>query len=179
MISFVKKANNKGRAVSQRDAINKALNSVMKEDGSFDFDRMLREYSQEFSIVVHLVCYQITKNDYYVSPTEVYVRPSSKYESLFLQLEEPIFQAVKRAVIDEEPIRPITYSVESFYLSRAVYSDLPDRLKDKAVSAAKLAHGDDYDIKALKEDRVKLKTILGEGPRSVYFFDINTFKFTR
>lgn len=153
MISFVKKANNKGWAVPQRDAINKALNSIMKDDGSFDFDRMIREYPQEFSIVVQLVCYQITKNDYYVSPTEVYVRPSSKYENLFVQLEEPLFQAVKRAVIDEKPIRPISYSVESFYLSRAVYSDLPDRLKDKAVSAAKFVHGVDYDIKSLKEDK--------------------------
>lgn len=43
-IGFVKKANNRGDAIRQRDSFNEVMTSAMKEDGSFDIDWILRNH---------------------------------------------------------------------------------------------------------------------------------------
>ena len=179
MTSYVRKANNAYKAVPQRDAINEVLNLEMKDDASIDFDDMLRNHPEEFKIIVNLVCYQITGNSFYISPTEVYVRVAKKFETLFAQLEEPIFLAIKNAVHSGENYRALHYfNVRSFFLSRALLSDVPEAKREKVLLAAKIAHGDDYDTRPLEANEAHLNTILERtGYHSVYFFKITTFEF--
>lgn len=181
MTQFVKKANNKDKAVPQRDAFNMALDSVIRDDGSFDLDMLLNENPDAFKLLLHLIDYQITGNAYYISPTEVYVLPAKKYEGLFEDLEWPAFEAINRAVASEEHCPGLMYfRVRQYFLRRAVITDLPDRLKCKVATAAKEAHGEDFDTTALESGTTKLYDILeGGGVHSFVFFDIETFEFQK
>ena len=176
MIAYVKKANNSKNAVPQRDALNEALNQALKEDGTFDFYYMLRNYTPEFDILLELVRYMIEKKNYYLSPSKVYVLPVKKYEHLFEQFEAPIFQAIKKALADDADI-VWWFGIQEFFLKRAVLSDLPERLKEKVAPVAKIAHGENFDTTAILEDKAKLITALGEGKRGRYFFRLDTFEF--
>ena len=177
MIAFVKKANNWHNAVPQRDSFNIAMNAIMNTDGSFDLDYMIRNYTKEFSTLISLVNYQLTKNRSHISPPSICIEATKKYETLFADLEMPVFQAIKRALASEDYLTALTdYKAKMFFLSRAVLSDLPDRLKEKAISIAKSVHGDDFDTTDLANDVTKLETILSTGMKELFFFDMNAFE---
>ena len=178
MIAFVKKANNSYEAVPQRDAVNEVMNLELKPDGSFDFDDMMKNHPDEFNVVLSLMYYQLTKDTSKISPTEIYVRAAVKYEALFEQLEEPIFQAIKNAVASEEHYKVLhRYKTKSFFMYRAVLADLPEHLKEKALIAARTTHGDDYDTTALENNEVHLSTIINGTGYNIVLFDITTFEF--
>lgn len=179
MIAYVKKANNRGKTAAVRDAFNQAMNDVMLEDGSFDLDRLLREYMQQANILTELIDYRIADNTYMEQFMDVLI--AKKYETMFLELEKPLFEAIKRAVHAEEKVYYlIGPPATTFFLKRAVLSDLPERLKAKAVEAAKTAHGEEYDVSKLLNDEVPLKEILNmTGIYSEHFFELNNFEFHR
>ena len=101
-IGFVKKANNRGNAIKQRDAFNEVMTSALKEDGSFDIDWILRNHHPEFFMLITLVNYQLTGIPYSVTSCAGCITVAKKYEELFKSLEQPIFDAIKRAVESEE-----------------------------------------------------------------------------
>lgn len=177
MIAFVKKANNRGKTSKIRDGFNEAMNDVMLEDGSFDLDRLIREYGQEASLLTKLVEYRLTNNTYMEQYMDVLI--AKKYEPMFLDMEQPLFEAIKRAIHSDEKIQYlIGPPATTFFLKRAVLSDLPDRLKAKAVEAAKTAHGEEYDATKLLDDEAHLEEILNmTGIYSEHFFEMNNFEF--
>ena len=52
MTAFVVKANNRYKAVPQRDAVNEVMDAELKADGSFDFDDMLKNHPNEFYVII-------------------------------------------------------------------------------------------------------------------------------
>lgn len=181
MTSFVVKANNAYKAAPQRDAVNEALNSVLKTDGSFDLDSMLKNYPKEFECVLCLVSNQISKDASLVAPPSINVKVAKNHEKLFAQLEEPIFKAIKRAVeVGEDNSILHAYAVKKFFMSRAVLTDLPNNLKEKALAAAKTAHGENYDTTDLENNSAKLNTIFNRSNgKIIVSFNIMTFKFIK
>lgn len=180
MKAFVVKANNKYNAVPQRNAVNEVMNTELQPDGSFDFDDMIKNHPNEFFVVMSIVYYQITKNKSFISPSEIYVKASAKYEEMFEQLEKPILISIKRSLESGEHYNVLyLYKVKSFFMTRGVFADLPDNLKEKAIIASKIAHGDDYDTTALKNNEVHLDTILGKDYHGIMYFNITTFEFKK
>lgn len=178
MTAYVKKANNKYKAVPQRDAVNEVMNAELRSDGSFDFDDMIRNHPNEFFVVLSITFYQITKNKIHIMPPEICVKAAVKYEELFEQLEKPILQAIKGALESGERYNILySYKVRSFFLNRGVFTDIPDNLKEKAIIAAKTAHGNDYDTTALENNEVYLNTILGTDRYGIMYFNLETFEF--
>lgn len=179
-IGFVKKANNRGEAIKQRDSFNRVMNEAMQDDGSFDIDWILRNHHTEFFMLIQLVNYQITHIPYSVTSCAGCIEVAKKYEDTFLKLEQPIFEAIKRAVESEERFTALVGSdTIAFFCKRAFLSDLPERLKQKAIATAKETNGEDFDTSALINNKVTLNVLLGQGARSEYFFNLNTFEFSR
>lgn len=178
MTSYVVKADNRYNAVPQRDSVNDAMNSALKTDGSFDFDNMIKSKPNEFYVILSIVFYQITKDVSKISPSEIHVKAAKKYETMFTQFEKPILSAIKGAIESREHHNILyLYKVKSFFMTRGVFADLPDNLKEKAIRAAKTVHGSDYDTSALENNEVNLDAILGTGNHSIMHFNITTFKF--
>ena len=90
MTAYVVKANNRYKAVPQRDAVNEVLNAELKPDGSFDYDDMIKNHPNEFFVVLSITYYQLTKNSFHIAPPEICVKASAKYEEMFKQQEKPI-----------------------------------------------------------------------------------------
>ena len=178
MTAFVVKANNRYKAVPQRDAVNEVMDAELKADGSFDFDDMLKNHPNEYFVVLSITYFQITKNKSFISPPEICVKASAKYENMFVQLEKPILHAIKRAIESGDHYNILyTYKVKSFFMTRGVFTDIPDNLKEKAIVAAKIVHGNDYDTTALENNEVHLDTILGKDRHSIMYFNITKFEF--
>ena len=179
-IGFVKKANNRGDAIRQRDSFNEVMTSAMKEDGSFDIDWILRNHHTEFFKLITLVNYQLTGIPYSVTSCAGCITIAKKYEELFKSLEQPIFDAIKRAIESEENYTALVGSETIFFFCKRAYlSDLPDRLKEKAIASARKAAGEEYDLTALKNNEATLRVLLGQGIGSAYFFNLNTFEYSR
>lgn len=179
-ISFVVKANNRGDAIKQRDSFNAVMNEAMKDDGSFDIDWILRNHHTEFFMLIKLVNYRITHVPYSVTSCAGCIKAAKKYEDTFLQLEQPIFEAIKRAVESEERFTALVGSdTIKFFCERAYLSDLPERLKHNAIESAKKAAGDDFDLTTFLNDQISLSVLLGQGIRSPYFFNLNSFEYSR
>lgn len=61
---------------------------------------------------------------------------------MFEQMEKPILHAIKRAIESGEHHNILyAYKVKSFLMTRGVFADLPDNLKENAIRAAKTVHG--------------------------------------
>lgn len=179
-ISFVKKANNRGEAVKQRDSFNRVMNEALLDDGSLDIDWILRNHHAEFFMLIQLVNYQITHIPYSVTSCAGCIEVAKKYEDAFLQLEQPLFEAIKLAVESEERFTALVGSdTITFFCKRAYLSDLPERLKQKAIVTVQETNGEDYDTSALINNEVALNVLLGQGTRSEYFFNLNTFEFSK
>lgn len=180
MTAFVVKANNKYKAVPQRNAVNEVMNAELRPDGSFNFDDMIKNHPNEFFVVLSITYYQVTKNSFHVAPPEICVKASAKYGEMFELLEKPILRAIRNALESGEHYNVLfLYKVKSFFLTRGVFADLPEHLKKNAIIAAKAAHGDDYDTTALENNEAHLDTILGEGHHNIMNFNITTFEFRK
>ena len=177
MTAYVVKANNRYKAVPQRDAVNEVLNAELKPDGSFDYDDMIKNHPNEFFVVLSITYYQLTKNSFHIAPPEICVKASAKYEEMFKQQEKPILLAIKNALESGENNILYLYKVRSFFMTRGMFSDLPDNLKEKAIIAAKVAHGEDFDTTPLENNEVHLDTILGKEKYNIMHFHITTFNF--
>lgn len=178
MTAFVVKANNKYKAVPQRDAVNKVMNAELRPDGSFDFYDMFKNHPNEFEVVLSLTYYQLTKNKSFVMLPGICVKAAMKYEELFKQFERPILQAIKLALESGEHYNILySYIIKSFFMTRGNFADVPVKLKENAIASAKIAHGDDFDTTALENDEVHLDAILGKDGHGIIYFNITNFKF--
>ena len=74
-------------------------------------------------------------------------------KSFSKNLGQPIFDAIKRAIESEEKYTALIGSETIFYFcERAYLSDLPDRLKEKAIASARKAAGEEDELTALRNN---------------------------